>query len=234
MLYNANDIRVAGDAVIDGQTVLDAREGPIIIANKVRINSHTRIEGPCYIGPETQIVGAKVREGCSFGPNCRVGGEVEESVFLGYSNKYHEGFMGHAYLGEWVNLGALTTNSDLKNNYGNIRVDIGLGEMDTGLMKVGSFIGDHVKTGIGTLLNTGISIGFGSNIFGGGLVKDKFVPAFAWGGPEGYGEYRLDKALETALIAMRRRDVTMTAKCENVFKLVFENTNGDRSKPGIT
>jgi len=233
MLYNADDIRVAGDAVIDGQTVLDAREGPIIIANKVRINSHTRIEGPCYIGPETQIVGAKVREGCSFGPNCRVGGEVEESVFLGYSNKYHEGFMGHAYLGEWVNLGALTTNSDLKNNYGNIRVDIGLGEMDTGLMKVGSFIGDHVKTGIGTLLNTGISIGFGSNIFGGGLVKDKFVPAFAWGGPEGYGEYRLDKALETALIAMRRRDVTMTAKCENVFKLVFENTKGDRSKPGI-
>jgi UDP-N-acetylglucosamine diphosphorylase/glucosamine-1-phosphate N-acetyltransferase len=233
LLYNPNDIRVAGDAVIDGQTVLDARRGPIIIANKVRINSHTRIEGPCYIGPDTQIVGAKVREGCSFGPNCRVGGEVEESIFLGYSNKYHEGFLGHAYLGEWVNLGALTTNSDLKNNLGTIRVDIGLSEMDTGLMKVGSFMGDHVKTGIGTLLNTGISIGFCSNIFGGGLIKDKFVPAFAWGGSEGYGEYRLDKALETASIAMRRRDVKMTDKCEDIFKLVFENTKGDRSRLGI-
>jgi hypothetical protein len=162
-----------------------------------------------------------------------VGGEVEESVFLGFGNKYHEGFIGHAYLGEWVNLGALTTNSDLKNNYGAIRVDIGQGEMDTGLMKVGSFIGDHVKTGIGTLLNTGISIGFCSNIFGGGLVKDRFVPAYAWGGSEGYSEYRHDKALETASIAMGRRNVELTAGCKDIFKLIFENTKGDRSKLGI-
>ena len=203
--HNSGSILMAPDAAIEGHVVLDAREGPIVIAENAQVGSHTSIEGPCYIGPETRIVGARLRGGSSFGPNCRVGGEVEESVFLGYSNKYHEGFMGHAYLGEWVNLGALTTNSDLKNNYGTIRVDNGLGEIDTGLLKVGSFLGDHTKTGIGMLLNTGLVLGFAANIFGGGLIKEKFVPSYTWGGAQGYSEYKLDKAVETASIVMQRR-----------------------------
>jgi UDP-N-acetylglucosamine diphosphorylase/glucosamine-1-phosphate N-acetyltransferase len=230
LLYSPGRIRVSPQAQIDGQTVLDAREGPIIISDNVKVYSHSRIEGPCYIGPDTQIVGAKVREGCSFGPQCRIGGEVEESIFQGYSNKYHEGFMGHAFLGEWVNLGALTTNSDLKNNYGNIKVDIGIGSVDTELMKVGSFIGDHVKTGIGMLLNTGISIGFGSNIFGGGLIADKYIPPFVWGGCDGYAEYKLEKALQTAGAAMSRRGEQLTAANAALFKLIFEQTQEKRDK----
>jgi UDP-N-acetylglucosamine diphosphorylase/glucosamine-1-phosphate N-acetyltransferase len=230
LIYSPGHVRVAPSARIDGQTVLDARNGPIIISDNVKIYSHSRIEGPCFIGVDTQIVGAKVREGCSFGPNCRIGGEVEESIFQGYSNKYHEGFLGHAFLGEWVNLGALTTNSDLKNNYGSIKVDIGIGIMETGEMKIGSFIGDHVKTGIGTLLNTGISIGFGSNVFGGGLISEKYIPPFIWGGNQGYFEYRLDKALETAGTAMSRRGEDLTTVCATVFKSIFESTNEKRKK----
>lgn len=230
LLYSPENVYVAPNARVDGQTVLDARGGPIVIDENVVINSHTRIEGPCYIGKGTQIVGAKVREGCSFGPNCRVGGEVEESIFQGYSNKYHEGFIGHAFLGEWVNLGALTTNSDLKNNYGNIKVDIGIGLTDTGMMKVGSFMGDHVKTGIGMLLNTGISIGFGSNVFGGGLITDRNLPAFVWGGRDGFSEYRLEKALETAKVAMSRRGKELTTSASATFKHIFEITREARGK----
>jgi UDP-N-acetylglucosamine diphosphorylase/glucosamine-1-phosphate N-acetyltransferase len=228
LLYSPGNVYVAPNARIDGQTVLDARGGPIVIDEDAVVYSLTRIEGPCYVGKGTQIVGAKVREGCSFGPNCRVGGEVEESIFQGYSNKYHEGFIGHAFLGEWVNLGALTTNSDLKNNYGNIKVDIGIGLTDTAMMKVGSFIGDHVKTGIGMLLNTGISIGFGSNIFGGGLITDKNLPPFVWGGRDGYSEYRLDKALETAKVAMSRRGRELTPATAATFKHIFEITQEAR------
>ena len=138
--------------------------------------------------------------------------------------------MGHAFLGEWVNLGALTTNSDLKNNYGSIKVDIGIGLVDTGQMKIGSFIGDHVKTGIGMLLNTGISIGFGSNIFGGGLISEKYIPPFIWGGNDGYSEYRLDKALETAAIAMSRRGEELTTAGAAVFKSIFDFTCEKRNR----
>jgi UDP-N-acetylglucosamine diphosphorylase/glucosamine-1-phosphate N-acetyltransferase len=233
LLHNSQDILVSPDATIDGQTVLDAHNGVIIIDKNVHIDPHTRVVGPCYIGPDCHLVGGKIREGCSFGPCCRVGGEVEESIFLGYSNKYHEGFMGHAYLGEWVNLGALTTNSDLKNNYGNVRVNIGIGEQDTKLMKVGSFIGDHVKTGIGTLLNTGISIGFATNIFGGGLLMEKYIPPYVWGGNKGFFEYRLDKAIETAMAVMKRRDVEMTDRCKEIFKSAFESTAQNRQDFGI-
>jgi UDP-N-acetylglucosamine diphosphorylase/glucosamine-1-phosphate N-acetyltransferase len=230
LLYSPGNIYVAPSARIEGQAVLDARGGPIVIDDDVIVSSLTRIEGPCYIGKGTHIEGAKVREGCSFGPDCRIGGEVEESIFQGFSNKYHEGFIGHAIIGEWVNLGALTTNSDLKNNYGNIKVDIGIGLTDTGMMKVGSFMGDHVKTGIGMLLNTGISIGFGCNVFGGGLIEDRNMPPFVWGGRDGYSEYRLEKSLETARTAMSRRGKELTPATAATFKHIFEISQEDRGK----
>ena len=230
LVYKPESVLVAPSAKIDGQTVLDARGGPIVVGEDVYISAHTRIEGPAFIGPQTQLLGAKVREGCSFGPVCRVGGEVEESIFLGYTNKYHEGFIGHAYLGQWVNLGALTTNSDLKNNYGNIRVDLGYGQIDSGQMKVGSFVGDHVKTGIGTLLNTGISIGFASNIFGGGLTAEKYIPPFIWGGNGGYAEYRLDKALVTAEVSMARRKRKLSADDKHLFNEIYDTSADKRRK----
>lgn len=230
VIYQPRDVLVGAGARIDGQVVLDARGGPILIDGDVTILPHTRVEGPAYIGQGTRLVGGKIREGCSFGPHCRVGGEVEEAIFLGYTNKYHDGFIGHAYVGEWVNFGATTTNSDVKNNYGNVRIELPTGVVDTGLIKVGSFIGDHTKTGIGTLLTTGMVIGFSSNLFGGGLVKRKSLPSFVWGGADGFAEYLLSKAAETAIVAMSRRNREFADADQRLFAHLFEATGVDRNK----
>jgi len=157
---SAQDVYVAPGALVHPMVVLDAAEGPIYIDEGAQIHPYTRIEGPSYIGKKTILLGAKCREGNTIGPVCRVGGEVEESIIHGYSNKYHDGFLGHAYVGEWVNLGALTTNSDLKNDYSHVEVTLEDGRpVNTGSTKVGSLIGDHTKTSIGTLLNTGANVG---------------------------------------------------------------------------
>ena len=227
-IYNPKDVYIGKNVRIDAFVVLDASKGPIYIDDDVQIQSFTRIEGPSYIGANSILLGAKIREGTSIGPFCRVGGEVENTIFSGYSNKYHDGFLGHSYVGEWVNLGAMTTNSDLKNNYSNIKVVLNGKEIDTGLIKVGSMIGNHVKTGIGTLLNTGMYIGLGSNIFGGGMVKEKFVPSFCWGGVEGFAEYKLEKMIDTAEIVMKRRGVKLTSKEKKLFSVLFEQTKEER------
>jgi UDP-N-acetylglucosamine diphosphorylase/glucosamine-1-phosphate N-acetyltransferase len=230
LIYNVDDVYIGPGSQIDGQVVLDARPGPIYIGEKVTIFPHSRIEGPAYIGDNCQIVGGKIRTGCSFGPYCRVGGEVEQSIFLGYSNKYHDGFIGHAYLGEWVNLGALTTNSDLKNNYGKIKVELPSGLTDTGLNKVGCLIGDHTKTGIGTLLTTGMVIGFATNLFGGGLAGGRFLPSFMWGGRDGFAEHRVEDAIETAKIVLSRRGQKFGAEDEQLFKSIFAHTITQRER----
>jgi UDP-N-acetylglucosamine diphosphorylase/glucosamine-1-phosphate N-acetyltransferase len=138
-----------------------------------------------------------------------VGGEIENSIMLGYSNKQHDGFLGHSYLGRWVNLGADTNTSDLKNNYGTIRVTLNGEEVNTGRMFLGSLIGDHSKTGINTMLNTGSIIGVAANIFGGGFPP-KSIPSFSWGGSDGFETFRLDRALELARTVMGRRKVEFT------------------------
>lgn len=227
-IYNHKGVYIGKNCQIDSFVVLDARKGPIYISEDTMIQSPTRIEGPAYIGLNSVLVGAKIREGTSIGPFCRIGGEVENSIFLGYSNKYHEGFLGHSYVGEWVNLGALSTNSDLKNNYSNIKVVVNGKEVDTGLIKVGAMMGDHVKTGIGTLLNTGMNIGFGTNIFGGGMVKEKFLPSFYWGGAEGFSEYDLEKMINTAQKVMRRRGVRLSLAEKRLFHKLFKLTKAER------
>ena len=228
VIYNLKDVFIGKDTRLDAHVFLDAREGPIYIDEKVEIKSHTRVEGPAYIGKETKIVGGKIEPGCSLGPMCRVGGEVENSIFLGYSNKCHEGFLGHSYLGEWINLGALTTNSDLKNNYSKIRVQLKDKELDTGLIKVGCFLGDHVKTSIGTLLNTGLYVGFGSNLFGGGMIKGKFIPSFSWYDGKSFQEFKLEKFLSTASEVMPRRGKELS-DCEiDFFKGLFGSTKKER------
>ena len=228
VLYNEKDIFIGEGSRIDAFAVLDARNGPIYIDRNVNILSHTRIEGPCYIGEESIIQGGMIREGSSFGPKCRIAGEVEKSVILGYSNKYHHGFLGHSYLGEWVNLGALTTNSDLKNNYSPIKVLLGQKIVDTGLAKVGVFLSDHVKTGIGTLLNSGTVVGFSTNIFGGGMPREKYIPSFYWGGKEGWSKYQLEKAVRTAEITMGRRKVKADENLKELFRKIFELTYDER------
>ncbi len=228
LVYDMEKVYVGKDSQIDGQVVLDARSGSIFIGERVKIQSHTLVQGPCYVGEDSILTGGKIRVGTSIGPVCRIGGEVDDSIFLGYSNKNHEGFLGHSYVGEWVNLGALTTNSDLKNNYGSIRVMINGAEVNTAQTKVGAFIGDHVKTGIGTLLNTGVSIGFASNLFGGGMLKSKFVPSFFWGSTEKQEEYELSKSIDTANAVMERRGRELTREEENLFKKIFKLTEKER------
>jgi UDP-N-acetylglucosamine diphosphorylase/glucosamine-1-phosphate N-acetyltransferase len=228
LIYDTEKVYLGKDCHVDGQVVLDARGGPIFIRDNVGIQPQTRVEGPCYIGEGSILVGGKIREGTSIGPVCRMGGEVEQSIFLGHSNKYHEGFLGHSYVGEWVNLGALTTNSDLKNNYSSVKVMVKGDFLDSGLIKVGSFLGDHVKTGIGTLLGTGMVLGFATNIFGGGMIKEKSIPSFCWGDCNKLEEYKLDKAIETAQIVMERRNVKFSEEEKVLFEKIFELTKSER------
>jgi UDP-N-acetylglucosamine diphosphorylase/glucosamine-1-phosphate N-acetyltransferase len=227
-ILSDNNFYLAPGAEINAGAVIDNRNGPVIVDTNAVVGPLSFVEGPCYIGPETQVFRGNIRRGCSFGPVCRVGGEIEESIFQGYTNKYHDGFLGHAYVGSWVNLGAMTTNSDLKNNYGNIAVVVNGRKIQSGMMKVGCFIGDHTKTGIGTLLNTGVSIGFSCNIYGGTLVTSAEVPSFSWGDERGYDIYRLDKAMDVARASMSRRNVPFTADDERMFRIIFEQTAAER------
>ena len=220
------DVYIASGAIVHPMVVIDAEHGPVYIDEDAEIHPFTRIEGPCYIGKKAVLLGAKCHEANSIGPFCRIGGEVEESIIQGYSNKYHDGFLGHAYVGEWVNLGALTTNSDLKNDYSAVSVMLdGRRPIDTGSVKVGSLIGDHVKTSIGTLLNTGSYIGPMALIMATGKPLPKFIPAFAWFiegvVTKGFGKGKL---YETAKMAMSRRDCQWTQSEQTMWDAVFEMT----------
>jgi len=131
---------------------------PVVVEEAVTVHSSTRLEGPCYVGRRTQLRAAQVRGG-TIGVECRVGGEFEASILHGHSNKYHDGFLGHSYVGEWVNLGAITSNSDLRNDYGEVFVPLQGDPIPTGQAKVGCFLGDHTRTGLGSMLNTGTAVG---------------------------------------------------------------------------
>jgi UDP-N-acetylglucosamine diphosphorylase/glucosamine-1-phosphate N-acetyltransferase len=226
------DVYIAAGARVHPMVVIDAEHGPVYIDEGAVIHPFTRIEGPCYVGKKTILLGAKCREGNSIGPLCRVGGEVEESIIQGYSNKYHDGFLGHAYVGEWVNLGALTTNSDLKNDYTTVSVSLdGKGSIDTGSTKVGSLIGDHTKTSIGTLLNTGAYVGAMALIAATGKPLPKFIPSFAWFlegiVTKGFGKRKL---YETAETAMGRRKRQWTPAQEAMWNEIFNLTAGPRNE----
>ncbi|RKZ34181.1 hypothetical protein DRQ33_02705 [bacterium] len=229
-IYNPDDIYTGNDVRIDSYAVLDAREGPIIIAQGTHINSGAVIAGPAVVGADCRIMPyTRIRPETTLGSVCRIGGEVEASIILGYTNKYHDGFLGHSYIGEWVNFGALTTNSDLKNNYNNIRVKMPEGEMDTELNKVGIFVGDHTKFGIGSLLTSGTTVGVSANLFGGGLFP-KYVPSFIWGSnSDGFVHYKIDKAIETARIVMKRRDKQLTESRINLLKEIYNYYTEDRT-----
>ncbi|HUU28285.1 MAG TPA: putative sugar nucleotidyl transferase [archaeon] len=232
----AERLYVAPGAEVHPQVVIDTTGGPVTIERGSIVFPHSRIEGPCYIGPETRITRGNIHEGCSFGPVCRAGGEIEESIIQGYSNKYHDGFLGHAYLGEWINLGALTTNSDLKNDYGTVEVYMPDSEgnwryVDTKSTKIGCFIGDHTKTSIGTFLNTGAHVGVMTLLMGTGKVLPKFIPSFSWflegAVTAGYGYARL---LETAEIAAGRRERSLTKADKALLDHVYKLTEPERKK----
>lgn len=221
MILGLPHVTIAAGAVVEPLAVLDAREGPIQVGARALIRSHTVVTGPCVIGEGTQLLGGSIGRS-TFGPECRVAGEVEECVWQGYANKRHHGFVGHSAIGEWVNLGALTTTSDLKNNYGNVRVWVDGREVDSKTSKVGSILGAHVKTGIGTLLPTGCSVGVGSNLFGGGRFVPKQVPAFGWWDGETMAEHRMEEFLKTAGVATGRRGRKLTKETEILLRGVTE------------
>ncbi len=204
--------------------VIDATSGPVVIDEDAIIMANTFIEGPCYIGKKSRIkVGAKIYEGTSIGPVCKIGGEVEETIIQAYSNKQHDGFLGHAYLGEWVNLGAGTSNSDLKNTYKNVKVyNYSSGEkIDSGSQFLGCIIGDHSKIGINCSINTGTVIGIGSNLFGKDLI-DGYIPSFMWGECNHLVDYRIDKFCETADVVKKRRDLSLSEIEKEIYKNIIK------------
>ncbi len=212
------NVYIAKGAKIHPFVCLDVTDGPIIIDEDVIAYPFTRIEGPNAVGKKTQLFGTNLRTGSAIGPVCRVVGEVEDSIMHAYSNKYHDGFLGHAYLCEWVNLGAMTTNSDLKNDYSNVCLYVNGELFDTCDGKVGCFIGDHTKTSIGTLLNTGTIVGMMSNVVGNGGVAPKYIPSFSWMINDKY--FKAQKGMETAKYAMGRRKCTMTVEEEKLINYV--------------
>ena len=226
------DVYVAPGAVVHPMVVLDATDGPVYIDERAEVLPFSRVVGPCYVGRETILVGAKCHAGNSIGPVCRVGGEIEGSIIQGYTNKYHEGFLGHAYVGEWANLGALTTNSDLKNDYSAVSVIMhGRLPIDTGSNKVGCLIGDHTKTSIGTFLNTGAYVGAMAIIMATGKPMQKFIPSFAWllegVVTKGFGKKQL---YQTARTVMARRGCAWTGAEEAMWDAVFELSRARRDE----
>ncbi|MCL2645990.1 MAG: hypothetical protein FWD61_03170 [Phycisphaerales bacterium] len=196
--------------------VLDAQNGPIIVGEATEIRAGAVITGPTCIGDRCVLrTHADIREHCSIGPGCRVGGEIVNTLFLGNSNKQHYGFLGQTVIGEWVNISAGTTTSNLKNTYGTVRITFGNTEEDTGRQFFGAIVADHVKTGLGTRLNAGTILGFASQT----IVprSPRFVPSFAWLTEQGIERADFEKIEQIASIAMSRRNVDFTAIDHELF-----------------
>src|SRR5213075_3454797 len=168
------------EAMIEPGVIFDTRNGPVVLESGVEVRSGTRLEGPLWVGANTRLVGGPIRNS-AVGPWCVVRGELSTTTMLGYANKSHDGFVGLSVLGRWVNLGAGTITSNLKSTYGPVRLHVNGADLETGHQFLGSLIGDHAKTAIGTLLDTGSVVGAGANVFD-GLRPPKYVPPFAWGG----------------------------------------------------
>jgi UDP-N-acetylglucosamine diphosphorylase/glucosamine-1-phosphate N-acetyltransferase len=218
-------------ARLDPLVVVDTTGGSVVIDREAVVHAFTRIEGPCYVGPGCHVLGAKLRAGTTLGPQCRVGGEVEATIFHGHSNKYHDGFLGHSYVGEWVNLGAGTSNSDLRNDYGEVTVVLHGRPVKTGQSKVGCFLGDHTKTAIGTLLNTGTNVGAFCNVVPAGPLPSKYFPPFtAWWNGSLREAADLPALMETAAKVMARRGCAFTEAHAALYRHVFEATAAERRR----
>lgn len=227
---NPDQIALGPGARIGPGVILNAEDGPIMIGANATIFERAVIKGPSYIGPRSEIqVGATI-DGAAFGYWCKVGGAVHDTVIQSLSNKAHAGFLGHAYLGRWCNLGADTNNSNLKNDYGPVRAYAPADEtfLSTERQFAGLFMGDHSKCGINTMFNTGTVIGTFCNLYGGDFPP-RYVPPFSWGGPaSGFTEYRLDKALEVAERVMGRRETPFSEADRALLTTLFRQTKAER------
>ena len=221
--HNTPNLFVNPTAKINNGVHFDTTNGTIIIDKAVEMYPLSFIEGPCYVGPNTIIkAGTQIYKNCTFGPYCKASGELANTIFQGYSNKQHSGFIGHSFISEWVNLGAGTTSSDLKNNYSNIIMQLSDKKIETGKRFIGSLIGDHSKTAINTSLNTGTIIGVFSNVAKSGLT-DKYIPPFSWLSDKGIEKYNLQKAILTACVVMNRRNKELTFEEKELISGCFIN-----------
>lgn len=229
ILGPASEVYISATAELDPYVVIDARTGPVSIDRDARIQAFTRIEGPCHIGRESQVFRALIRGGTTIGEHCRVGGEIENSILHAFVNKYHEGFLGHSYVCPWVNLGAMTSTSDLKNDYSVVQVPVNGSLVDSGISKVGSFIGDHTKTSLDCMFNTGSSIGIMSMVLSGGRLLPRHIPSFSqvmWG--ELATDWTPDSAIETARTVMCRRGQQLTPAAERLLRIAYQRTEPER------
>jgi UDP-N-acetylglucosamine diphosphorylase/glucosamine-1-phosphate N-acetyltransferase len=227
----ADRLHVSPQARVEPMVLANTTGGPVAVDEGAVVTAFSRLEGPCYVGRHAHVLGAKVRGGTTLGPHSRVGGEVEASIVLGHSNKYHDGFLGHSYVGEWVNLGAGTSTSDLRNDYGEVTVTAAGRRVATGLTKVGSFLGDHTKTGLGTLLNTGTNAGPFCNLLPWAGLLPRYVPPFCRGCDGALAEDAdLGRLLATAATVMSRRGAALTAAHAVLYRTLFEQTAAERRR----
>jgi UDP-N-acetylglucosamine diphosphorylase/glucosamine-1-phosphate N-acetyltransferase len=215
---------------IEGHVTLDARLGPIVVCKGASVESFSRVMGPCYVGPRTKLQSALVGGGTSIFESCKIGGQVENSLVMPYSNKAHHGYVGDSYVGSWVNLGAGSTFSNLKNTYGNVRLDLAGEKVDSGMVKLGPVVGDMAKVSIGAMVYAGRSVGAGSHISG---VAESSVPSFSFYSPGRKIELRLESVIETQRRMMERRGLMLSRNEEALIRSVYAKTSGERRKAGV-
>ncbi|GBC68714.1 Bifunctional protein GlmU [archaeon HR01] len=230
ILGDQSMIALGEGASVEGYAVLDTRSGPIYIGGGTVVKPFSRLEGPLWIGRNCLIESSIVKGGTSIGDNSRVGGEVEASVIQGHSNKRHLGYLGHSYVGEWVNIGAGTNISNLKNTYGTQRVLIEGRRVDTGRVFLGCFIGDHAKTAIGVQIASAKLVGVSSHVY---ADAPQYIPSFTASTGDGLVEIFIESAIETAKRMMGRRGRTLTPAYEEMLREVHSLTEDDRMRFGV-
>ena len=226
--------------VEEGATIencyINSSEGPVYIKKNAHIMQGSMLRGPFAICENSVVkMGAKIYGGTTIGPFCKVGGEINNSVFFGYSSKAHDGFLGNSIIGQWCNLGADTNNSNLKNNYDDVKIwNYGSESfLQTGMQFCGLIMGDHSKCGINTMFNTGTVVGVGANIFGSGFPRN-FIPSFSWGGSSGFIIHKLEKFFSTAEKVMKRKRIPFTDIDKQVLLEVYNMTKRYRNEKKLT
>jgi UDP-N-acetylglucosamine diphosphorylase/glucosamine-1-phosphate N-acetyltransferase len=228
----APNIMVDSGADLEGHITLDARLGPIIIESGASVESFSRLMGPCYIGRKARIHSALIGGGTSIFESCKIGGQVENSIILPYSNKAHHGYVGDSYVGSWVNLGAGCTFSNLKNTYGNVRLSISGRKFDSGMLKLGPVVGDMAKLSIGALVHAGHFVGVGAHVSG---LASSDVPDFTYydSGAHRKIELLLGSVIETQRRMMERRGLSLSRNEESLIRRVFASTSKVRKVAGV-
>ncbi len=223
-VVGAGRLTVGRGSSIGPGVVMDVSGGEVIIGRDVTVMPNSVLMGPLSIGDGSLVrAGTRVYGGTSIGPMCKVGGEISASIIQSHSNKQHDGFLGHSFVGSWVNFGAATDTSDLRNDYGPVKVELNGERVDTGLISVGATVGDHTKTAIGTKLNTGTVVGVFCNVFP-GHFPPRSIGSFSWGTPGGFVRYQIDRAIDTARAVMSRRGLELTAAREALIRSAYERS----------